>query len=288
MANFSEIERLMKLRRDAYKRQALNLKRLSSSLDADIYKFVRDKILPSYSYDSSNRLLSSSTNINASRNIKQLSQFLKGKIDPKLNQFYIGSAKGNAKGAGKYFSIFKPSKAIRSSVNKTGNAALKTLLVSIFTQSNVQVEIETTIARAVMGGAKEKEAISALKDVITGKEKAGGLTQQYHYQRGQDALRAHGSLLDNKFSQALDLNYAIYTGSEKKTTRAFCEQRVGNVYTREEIESWEDLDWSGKKTGHNIILDRGGWNCGHQYAWVSYQLARRLREDIPKSEFDNK
>jgi len=78
----------------------------------------------------------------------------------------------------------------------------------------------------------------------------------------------------------------LYQGGEIKGTRSFCESRTGKVFNRETIESWQNLEWQGKKKGHNIIIDAGGYNCRHYYDWVSYALARRLDPDIEKSKYD--
>ena len=69
-------------------------------------------------------------------------------------------------------------------------------------------------------------------------------------------------------------------------TRIFCESRVGNVYNRETILSWDDLQWQGKKPDNEILIDLGGYNCRHDLDWITYELAILIDEDIQKSKFD--
>ena len=92
--------------------------------------------------------------------------------------------------------------------------------------------------------------------------------------------------MSNEYANQLQLNYFIYQGGEIKTTRAFCEERNGNVYTREEGASWNSLQWEGQKEGNNIFIDGGGYNCRHYLDWISYELAKQLRPNIERSTYD--
>ena len=48
------------------------------------------------------------------------------------------------------------------------------------------------------------------------------------------------------------------------TSRGWCEQHVGKIFTLEEIKKWETQTWSGKKGG-SAFVSRGGWNCRHSW-----------------------
>ena len=86
----------------------------------------------------------------------------------------------------------------------------------------------------------------------------------------------------------LNLNYAIYAGGKIKTTREFCLSRSGKVYNRETIEGWNSQEWQGKIEGGDVLIDAGGYNCRHDYDWISYELAKRINKDIQKSTYDKK
>jgi BMFP domain-containing protein YqiC len=56
-----------------------------------------------------------------------------------------------------------------------------------------------------------------------------------------------------------------YAGGTIETSREFCVEHDGNIYTEEEIyQIWDD-DWRGKEEGDPFIV-RGGYNCRH--FWV--------------------
>lgn len=100
------------------------------------------------------------------------------------------------------------------------------------------------------------------------------------------ATENYDRFIQDEYSKALSLNYAIYQGGEIESSRPFCMERNGNVYAREEILNWQNEVWEGKKTPHNIILDCGGYNCRHYYDWISYELAVQLRPGLSRSQFD--
>ena len=115
-----------------------------------------------------------------------------------------------------------------------------------------------------------------------------GLIEGYQYRNGIEEFQTYTRGLDEQFSKALKLNYAIYAGTEIKTTRHFCDSRINNVYNRETINSWNDLEFQGKKKNHIMVIDLGGYNCRHDLNWVTYELAKRIDKDIEKSTFDKK
>ena len=127
-----------------------------------------------------------------------------------------------------------------------------------------------------------------MNDQVEGKGKKFGLIESYHYNNGFNEFQDYSRGLDAEFAKALDLNYAIYAGGEIKTTRTFCDQHNGKVYNREEIEELGEDNWQGKKDNNNIFIDAGGYNCRHNWDFISYQLAKRIRPDIERSKYDKK
>lgn len=77
----------------------------------------------------------------------------------------------------------------------------------------------------------------------------------------------------------IGLKHAVYEGGTITTTRPFCSERDGKVFSEEEIESWNTLDWEGKSSPYNPFTDCGGYNCRHRLNWISEDLAKFLRDD---------
>jgi len=131
------------------------------------------------------------------------------------------------------------------------------------------------------GNINTKDLKAFNNDILTTKKIEGNIdivAREYATQY----KRAQGQILANKFN----VQYFKYSGTELKkvdsqgettiTTRCFCRQRIGNFYTKEEIESWADLEWDGKIKGTsrvNIFQVAGGWNCRHTIRPVSEKMA---------------
>lgn len=65
------------------------------------------------------------------------------------------------------------------------------------------------------------------------------------------------------------MNEFLYEGGLVKDSRDFCIERAGNVYTREEGESWNDLQWRGKIPDLDFFVQVGGTNCIHSITWLN-------------------
>lgn len=137
-------------------------------------------------------------------------------------------------------------------------------------------------------GTSFADVRDATESFIIGTNQKLGVVDNFNLvqHRVQDVFAEADRTMSNEYANQLQLNYFIYQGGEIKTTRAFCEERNGNVYTREEGASWNSLQWEGQKEGNNIFIDGGGYNCRHYLDWISYELAKQLRPNIERSTYD--
>ena len=68
------------------------------------------------------------------------------------------------------------------------------------------------------------------------------------------------------------LDEFLYYGNIMGSSRAWCIVRVGQVFTRDQINSWSGNSWKGKSCAPMIC--RGGYNCRHHWrpvrkSWIS-------------------
>jgi len=68
----------------------------------------------------------------------------------------------------------------------------------------------------------------------------------------------------------LGLDLFVYFGPDDDVTRPFCETRVNQVFTREEIDSWDN------EQGLDVWIYGGGYNCRHQILPISLEDAQKL------------
>lgn len=80
------------------------------------------------------------------------------------------------------------------------------------------------------------------------------------------------------YKEELGLEYAIWSGTLIDTSRPLCEANNNRVFSEKELLAMEKTDFQGKKPGHNIFLDRGGYNCRHILSWISTDLAMQIKK----------
>lgn len=132
--------------------------------------------------------------------------------------------------------------------------------------------LATIINRAISGTVSLKDFQQQVQGLISA-QRAFDIFQQVDRQ---------ASLL---YAEELKLKYAIWNNSPKKTTTDFCRDRAGNVYSREEIEAWDNGEWKGKfEFNHRTIIDGHGYGCRTSIDFISEKLAFRLRPDLKPQE----
>ena len=109
------------------------------------------------------------------------------------------------------------------------------------------------------------------------RDRAGENMKRFAGQVLNDSLREFDSQLNLAKSEDAGLTHVKYQGSLIPTTREFCkllksgklDKRRSGVFTIDEVKQlWRSRSWKGKKAGNPLIV-RGGYNCRHQWSFVS-------------------
>lgn len=152
------------------------------------------------------------------------------------------------------------------------------------------VDLETTqalitfdtdvVANRITGYVDDVKA-TVMRSVITGTvpnfgelhdELGGALVNNLNTELNT-TLAGFSRTINLSKAEDLGIDLFLYAGPDDKATREFCAERVGNVYTRQEIESWDN----GQGLQPDIYL--GGYNCRHRLDPVSPELAKELGYD---------
>lgn len=136
--------------------------------------------------------------------------------------------------------------------------------------------VTSDIRQAMAAKTPLNEFKKQFRDAFTGKNGLGYLQQHYNT-FVFDLHQQFDRQTQLEYADQLKLNHALYSGTIKDNTRPFCEQRTGQVYTREFIAKWENLEFQGKlRVGYNPFVHCGGYNCRHHLNWVSPLIAERI------------
>lgn len=128
----------------------------------------------------------------------------------------------------------------------------------------------------VIAGDSFSDLVNTINGALVGtaaKSVTGRPLAQYArlYARDQ-IMNFHNDVMLKKASD-IEMDHFLYFGTIMGGTRKFCRRRVGNVYTKKEIDSWK-YKWQGKSGP--AFTHRGGYNCRHHWQpvrkeWLSDQ-----------------
>ena len=154
------------------------------------------------------------------------------------------------------------------------------------TAFNVQGVAETVGQRlmaGIGGGMDLKTFVRAFKtDFVTNSQGDGAIIKEFE-NVATETFQIFDRTVQNKIADDLKLNYALYSGTEIKTSRLFCKERNGNIYSRKVIDSWNALVWVGKVIGADVKEVLGGWygkkkGCRHHLSWLSDEMVELLKK----------
>lgn len=154
-------------------------------------------------------------------------------------------------------------------------------LAALQTDSGIAKDIATQIYQAIQAKTPLKDFQKQFKQKFTGGQNSLGMLERYYNQRTGDLFTQVDRQISKVYADELDLKYVIWNNDPKKTTTDFCRERAGNVYSVEEVNSWDSLKWKGKKLiGHNTLIDGHGYNCRTSIDYISKELAFHLRPEL--------
>lgn len=171
---------------------------------------------------------------------------------------------------------------VESWLGLKGNGALEGngYLAKTISDPRILGELKQFALKAVVGQQGYKDTLQAVKTFIDGNKQSAGLLEKYHRNFVYDTYSQIDRAAAGVYSQKLGLDYAIYEGGLIKTSRKFCKDKNGKVFTREEIAMFKPKE--AIPDNYNPFQDLGGYGCRHHLNWVSYALAVALRPDLKK------
>lgn len=162
-------------------------------------------------------------------------------------------------------------------------------LEKFVTDKTVLSDVKQFVLKSVTSQIAIKDFTDGLRGMVEGVNNNMGAFERYYRAYAYDTYSQYNNAYGNQIALGLDLQCAIYTGGLIETSRPFCEEHNGKVYTRKEIAKfpdWKDPD-TGKVPsyiasfeGYNPLTDLGGFNCRHKLAWITTFLAKKLRPDV--------
>lgn len=173
-------------------------------------------------------------------------------------------------------------KVLRLTMQRIGFDAVKGTIVKggwlagLTSDQGLALTVGNQITGALAAKTPLKTFQKDFKAVFTGGPESLGVLERHYNTNTFDIFQQQDRLYGLTYADELGLNFAVYSGTLKSNSRPFCIERVGKVFTREQIAAWKDLEFQGKNRGYNPFTDLGGHNCRHSLDWVSDEVAKTL------------
>lgn len=131
------------------------------------------------------------------------------------------------------------------------------------------VQTQNQIAQAIYDAVLAGQSFSDLAATITGavighKDRVGRPLTTYAGTYAHDSLMSFYATVHKKKAEDAGLNHYLYYGNVIRDSRPFCIIRAGKVYSKDEIEAWNEMIWKGKAPG-DVFIRRGGFRCRHHF-----------------------
>jgi hypothetical protein len=146
---------------------------------------------------------------------------------------------------------------------------LEQLKLSTYEQfAEYGAKVQDSVAKAmysnIVAGAPMSKLEGTIRRLLRDEVDAKGNSMAAHAkQMASDTIRQYHQETTLVKAEVAGITSFLYYGNAMKTTRDFCLEHMGNMYTREEIDSWDDMDWDGKSGP--AMTHRGGYNCRHMW-----------------------
>lgn len=132
-------------------------------------------------------------------------------------------------------------------------------------------QIVDQMRKAVAGRVPLKQFQKGFADFFTNAN--GGLSKRHFARFTHDLYMEFDRTLSLEYATELGTDtHAIFAGVRMRDSRHFCVDRKNGIYTRAVIDSWNNLEWEGKRPG-DVKVVLGGFNCTDTLNWVSADFA---------------
>ena len=278
------------------------LRRNVSAIEAKIYAAIFDEVVKRLGV-ADGRVLSTAENKRLIARIDKIIEKAAGKQLAQIGAVVASDLSGIASANSRYFETVADvgkkqiaetrqaaQKALQRSLGLTEDNTIKSgaYLDRLLTTEPLQKSVKKTLLKGLTANVPIEKLKANLSDVVKGNANVDGKLTRYFDQAVSDTYNQYDRLIGQQFAKWLGLNAFIYAGGTIATTRCFCRERNGKVFTKDEADTWRnDLggecspQWNEDESGQYIpTIHLGGYNCRHSADWISDREAIRRRPEL--------
>ncbi|MFT3704652.1 MAG: hypothetical protein QM802_19965 [Agriterribacter sp.] len=129
----------------------------------------------------------------------------------------------------------------RLGMDDEGNLKRNGFMKGLFDMQQPRRDIINYAMEKTTTGTGYEDLRKGLRELIVGNEDKMGKFKQFYRNAAYDTYAKIDALNGKLYADKLTLNYFIYAGTRRKTSRHFCIERKGKLFSRQEAETWKDL-----------------------------------------------
>ena len=262
-------------------------------LQSELYRLLVDKYLDALQTDEAGNVLYNSKNLGYVNDLNKTWQTFQEKhYLPVINEFAkdllsivdIEAAYFTAIGSQFDLSISmdKTANLISQQIGidlKTGELIEDSYLSRLVQGSEVKNKVADLVLQNVSAKSSFKDLKSNLQTLVEGDPTTEGSMQQYLQTYAYDTFSDVQRSIDLNIADTYQFNSFIYQGDVIATSRDFCIEKVGQVFTRDDLAEWEGQDWPGKNPDVPVEISLGGYNCRHTLMWIPDEAVDYFKEE---------
>ena len=169
-------------------------------------------------------------------------------------------------------------------LNTSGDFLSGGFLDNFTKDTRIQTELKNLSNGAINSRTPFADFKAQVRELLQGSDARQSRLQDYYQVFAYDTYQTYDRTESNKYAEALGMDAFIYGGGKIATTRQFCCQRNGLIWTKEEASKWKTLRFDGKPKNYDPLRDLGGFGCRHTTQWISNEVAARRRKDLELDE----
>jgi hypothetical protein len=171
-------------------------------------------------------------------------------------------------------------------------------LDSVLGVEDITAQANNLITKSVAAQVKMKDMVVDLQKLILG-DGTEGLMERKFNRLAFDVFQQYDAAYNKQIADDFEMKYFIYQGGLVEDSRDFCIEHNDRVWSVDEAKEWGT--WTPAKAlfldevkqkdpykipsyldypGYQPLIDRGGYNCRHVIAYISDELAYKMRPDL--------
>lgn len=297
---------LAEARREFIEKRKAILDKKISSIERKIYEVIFDKIIAELDKQDG-RIVASTSNIDVANTIDKVFRDIQSNQYLEIIKGFGSDLQGVLALNDKYFEIVEEDKKRLEKVSKEVNSIMKKrlgltkenglikdgYLDRLITDDALKRKVKNATLKAVTSNVSYSDFNTEIKTLVQGDDKTNGELKKYFNTFAFDTYNNLNRTTAKLYAVKLNLRAFIYAGGTIDSSRCFCDERNGKVFTTEEAQEWKNIlnddcgpTWNESKDGaYDPLIEMGGYNCRHTADFISNSLAIRMRPEL-KGQLD--